>query len=169
MNAAIGTPTGSRSGSGTVGSNAETASYARAPTAPPVKRGIPSIGRTRRRGHERADGGERVGDLGDVDRQVRRVDGHRHRAGLGPGHAVADLEQPARADAEERIASEPLAALDRFEEVRRAAVVEAQERADRGLEVGRTRRAQQDRVGVAGQTLRLGQAERIRRRHRVGL
>ncbi len=50
MKAAVGTATGSRSGSGTVGSKAETASYARAPTAPPVNRGIPSIGRTRRRG-----------------------------------------------------------------------------------------------------------------------
>ena len=50
MKAAVGTPTGSRSGSGTVGSNAETASYASAPTAPPVKRGIPSVGWTRRRG-----------------------------------------------------------------------------------------------------------------------
>ena len=50
MNAAVGTPTGSRSGSGTVVSNAEIASYASAPTAPPVKRGIPSVGWTRRRG-----------------------------------------------------------------------------------------------------------------------
>jgi hypothetical protein len=50
MKAAVGTATGSRSGKGTVGSNAETASYAMAPTAPPVNRGIPSIGRTRRRG-----------------------------------------------------------------------------------------------------------------------
>ena len=50
MKAAAGTPTGSRSGSGTVGSKADTASYASAPTAPPVKRGIPSVGWTRRRG-----------------------------------------------------------------------------------------------------------------------
>ena len=50
MKAAIGTLTGSRSGSGTVGSNVETASYASAPTAPPVNRGIPSTGSTRRRG-----------------------------------------------------------------------------------------------------------------------
>ena len=50
MKAAVGTPTGSRSGSGTVVSNEETASYAMAPTAPPVKRGMPSLGSTRRRG-----------------------------------------------------------------------------------------------------------------------
>ena len=50
MKAAVGTPTGSRSGSGTVGSKADTASYDRAPTAPPVNLGIPSIGSTRRRG-----------------------------------------------------------------------------------------------------------------------
>ena len=50
MKAAVGTPTGSRSGSGTCGSKTLTASYARAPTAPPVKRGMPSVGWTRRRG-----------------------------------------------------------------------------------------------------------------------
>ena len=50
MKAAIGTRTGSRSGSGTLGSNDEIASYASAPTAPPVKRGMPSVGWTRRRG-----------------------------------------------------------------------------------------------------------------------
>ena len=82
------------------------------------------------------------------------------------GQAVADLEEPARADAEERVAAEPLAALDRLEQVGRAAVVEAQEGADRGLEVGRTRGAQEDRVGVGGQALRLRQAERIGCRHR---
>ena len=50
MKAAVGTPTGSRSGIGTVVSKADTASYASAPTAPPVNRGIPSVGWTRRRG-----------------------------------------------------------------------------------------------------------------------
>ena len=119
--------------------------------------------------HERADGRQRIRDLGDVDRQVRRVHGHRHRAGLGPRHAIADLEQAPWPDAEERIPPDAFAALDRLEEVGGAAVVEAEEGADRGFKVGRTRRAQQDRVGIAGQTLRLGQAERIRRRHRVGL
>ena len=45
------------------------------------------------------------------------------------------------------------------------AVVEAEEGADRRLEVGRPRRAQQHRVGVAGEALRLGQAERVRGGH----
>src|SRR3954452_13483512 len=49
MNDAVGTPTGSLSGSGTVRSKALTASYATAPTAPPVNRGMPSTGSTRRR------------------------------------------------------------------------------------------------------------------------
>jgi hypothetical protein len=35
-------------GSGTVGSKTGDASYARAPTAPPVKRGMPSVGTTAR-------------------------------------------------------------------------------------------------------------------------
>ena len=50
MNAASGTPTGSLSGRGTDGSNAPMASYESAPTAPPVNRGMPSVGSTRRRG-----------------------------------------------------------------------------------------------------------------------
>ena len=69
-------------------------------------------------------------------------------------------------DAEEGVAAEPLAALDGLEEVgRRRAVVEAEERADRRLEVGRARGAQQQRVGVRGEALRLRQAERIRCGH----
>jgi len=52
---------------------------------------------------------------------------------------------------------------------RAAAVVEAQEGTDRGLEVGRARGAQQDRVGVGGEALRLRQADRVRGAHRVGL
>ena len=169
MNAAVGTATGSRSGNGTVGSKADTASYARAPTAPPVKRGIPSIGRTRRR-----DTNSRMAASGSLTSAVSigrsgRVGRHGHRARLGPGETIANLEQPSRADTEERVAADPFAALDGFEEIRGTAIVEAQERADGRLQVGRTRGAQQDRVGIAGQTLRLGQAERIRRRHRVGL
>ena len=69
--------------------------------------------------HERADGGQRIGDGARLDRQVGRVDGHRHRPGLDPGDAVAHLEQAARSDAQERVATEPLAALDRFEQVGR--------------------------------------------------
>ena len=53
MNAAVGVPTGSASGKGTDGSKIDTASYDSAPTAPPVKRGMPSVGWTRRRGTKR--------------------------------------------------------------------------------------------------------------------
>ena len=166
MNAAVGTPTGSRSGSRTVGSKAETASYARAPTAPPVNRGMPSVGWTRRRGTKAriaSSGSQRFDRL---DREVRRVGRLGHGAGLDAGDAVADLEQPPRPDAEERIAPEPLAALDRFEQVGGTAVIEAEEGADRGLEVGRARGAQEDRVGVGGEALCLRQTDRIGCRHR---
>ena len=101
-----------------------------------------------------------------LDRQVGRIDRDGHRPGLDPGETVTDLEQPARPDAEERIASEPLATLDRLEEVGRTAVVEPQEGPDRGLEVGRSRGAQEDRVGGGGKALRLRQADRIGCRHR---
>ena len=131
MKAAVGTPTGSCSGSGTDGSNMEIASYARAPTAPPVNRGMPSVGWTRRRGTK-----ARIAASGSPPSTVSNG-----RSGVYVGTvtgrvwmracAVADLEQPARTDAQERIAAEPLAALDRLEEVGRTAVVEAEERADR--------------------------------------
>ena len=127
---------------------------------------MPSVGWTRRRGTNArmAASGSAAGAR--LDRQVGGVDRHRHRPGLDAGDAVADLEQAARPDAEERVATEALAALDRFEQVGRAAVVEAQEGADRGLEVGRARGAQQDRVGVGGEALGLRQADRIGCRHR---
>ena len=79
---------------------------------------------------------------------------------------VADLEQPPGPDAEERVPAQALAALDRLEEVGRTAVVEPQECPDRGLEVGRAGGAEQDRVCLGGEALRLRQAERVRRRHR---
>ena len=88
------------------------------PTAPPVKRGIPSVGRTRRRGTKARSA---ASGSGVVDR--RRPAGRARRSGPSTGrvwiagHAVADLEQPPRADAEERVAPEPLAALDRLEQV----------------------------------------------------
>ena len=162
MNAAVGTPTGSRSGSGTVGSKAETASYASAPTAPPVKRGMP-VGRLDPAARdEGADGGQRVG-RGRPSRSAGRANRSARSTGRVwiRAQAVADLEQPARPDAEERIATEPLAALDRFEQVGRAAVIEPEEGPDRRLEVGRARGAQEDRVGVGGEALRLRQADRI--------
>ena len=118
---------------------------------------------------EGPDGIERVGPVGRLDRQVGSVGRDRDRPGLDAGDAVAHLEQAPRPDAEERIAAEPLAAFDAFEQVGRPAVVEAEECPDRGLEVRRARGAQQDRVGVGGQTLRLRQADRIGCGHRGGL
>ena len=100
-----------------------------------------------------------IGEIGGVRRD-------RDRTGLDPGEAVADLQEAARADAQERVATQALAALDALQEVGGAAVVEAQERADGGLEIRRPRGAQQDRVGVGGQTLRLRQADRIGCGHR---
>ena len=116
--------------------------------------------------HERADRGEGIGGRRAVDRQVRGIGRDGDRPGLGPGDAVADLEEPPRPDAEERVPAEALAALDRLEEIGRTAVVEPQERPDRGLEVGRAGGAEQDRVRIGGEALRLRQAERVRRRHR---
>ena len=163
MKAAVGTPTGSRSGSGTVGSNARDRVVGeRADGAAGEARH--ALGRLDAAARdEAADGGQRVGAPARLDRQVRGVGRDGHRPGLDPGDAVADLEEPPRADAEERVAAEALAALDRLEEVGRAAVVEAEEGADRRLEVGRPRRAQEDRVGVGGEALGLRQAERIGR------
>ena len=116
--------------------------------------------------HEGTDGVERVARLERGDREVGRIGRLGDRAGLDPGDAVTDFEQPPRADAEERVAAETLTALDRFEEIRRAAFIEAEEGPDRRLEVGRTRGAQEDRVGVGGKALRLRQADRIGCRHR---
>ena len=81
--------------------------------------------------------------------------------GLDVGLAVADLEQPARTDAQERVPAEALAALDGLEQVGGTAVVEAKQGADRGLEIGRAGSAQQDRVGGTRESLRLRQTERI--------
>ena len=74
MKAAVGTPTGSRSGSGTVGSNADTASYAIAPDGAAGEPRHP-LGRldaaTRDEG---TDGRQRIGPVERLDRQVRLVD-----------------------------------------------------------------------------------------------
>ena len=162
MNEAIGTPTGSASGSGTDGSKVEMASYASAPTAPPVKRGIPSTGTTLRRGTKARSAASGSGRLLRRDRQAGLVRLHADGARRGPRDAVPDLEDPARADAQEAVAAQPLAALDGLEQVgRRDAVVQAQERADGRLEVRGARGAQQDRVGGAGEALRFVEAERV--------
>ena len=117
---------------------------------------------------EGSDGGQRVGTVERLDGQARRVDGFGHRSGLDASDAVAHLEQPPGTDAKERIAPQPLPALDGFEKVRRATVIEPEEGADRRLEVRRTRRAQEDRVRVGGDSLRLRQADRVRCGHRDG-
>ena len=116
--------------------------------------------------HERADGGQRVVRLDRLDRQVGGIGRLRDGPGLDPRLSTADLEEAPRPHAEERIPPEALAALDQFEEVGRTAVVETQECPDRGLEVGRARGAEQDRVRVGGETLGLRQADRIGCRHR---
>ena len=67
--------------------------------------------------HERPDGLERVRGRGRLGRQVAVVGRDRDRAGLDVGQAVADLQQPARADPEERVPPQPFAALDRLEQV----------------------------------------------------
>ena len=128
---------------------------------------MPSVGWTRRRGTKAriAASGSRTIDR--VEGQVRRVRRNRDGPGLDAGPAIADFEQAARANAQERVAAQALATLDRLEEVSRTAVVEAEEGADGRLEVGRARGAQQDRVGVGGVTLGLRQADRIGGAHRV--
>jgi hypothetical protein len=57
------------------------------------------------------------------------------RTCAGNGFAVAHLEESAREDAEERVATEPLAAFDRLEQVSGRAVVEREKCADRSFEV----------------------------------
>jgi len=113
---------------------------------------------------------ERIGRGAALDREIRGVAFDRHRSSEGSGDPVAKLEQPPRPDAQEGIPTQSLAALDGLEEVgRRGSVVEPEERPDRRLEIGRAGRAQQERVGVAGETLCLGQTERIGCCHRACL
>ena len=83
--------------------------------------------------------------------------------------AVADRQQAPRADAEERIATEPLAALDGLEQEGWAAVVEAHEGADGGFEVGVAGGRQQDRVGRARELPDLAKTEWIGWCHRYRL
>ena len=115
---------------------------------------------------EGADRVERVATVHGLDREVGRVGRDGDRTGLDPGEAVAHLQEAARTGPQERVAAQAFPALDTLEEVGGPAVIEAQERADRGLEIRRPRGAQQDRVGVGGQTLGLRQADRIGCGHR---
>ena len=166
MKAAVGTPTGSCSGSGH-GRLEHGARVVRERTDGAAGEPRHALGRLDAAARdEGADRGQRVAAIDRVEGQVRRVGRNGDGSGLDAGLAVADLEQAARTDAQERIAAEPLATLDRLEEIGRTAVVEAQERADGRLEVGRARGAQQDRVGVGGVSLGLRQADRIGGAHR---
>ncbi len=139
MKAAVGTPTGSRSGQrhgrleGGHRVVRERADRAAGEARHPLGRLDPAAR------DEGADRRERIGRLARLDRQVGRVGRHGDRSGLDPGRAVADLEQTPRPDAQERVATEALPALDGFEQVRGTAVIESQEGTDRRLEVGRTR------------------------------
>ena len=155
--AASGVPTGSDAGSGTVGSKDDDGVVGEHAHGSTTKRGMSGSGATRRRGMKRRSASRGSGsglDLGD-----RSSPGRSKPTGLDAhgGLAVAHLEQAARQGAQEGVAAEALAALDRLEQVGGRAVVEREEGADRRLEVGVARGAQQDRVVVGGQALGLGQ------------
>src|SRR3990172_2024940 len=105
---------------------------------------MPSRGATRRRGPEE-----------------RKAGGGAPAGGGGAGRRAGP-------DTEERVAAPALAALDRLEQVRRAAVVEPQEGAHRRLQVGVAGGPEEDRVGVARQAPALAEAERARHRHLRG-
>ena len=115
---------------------------------------------------EPTQGVQRVGRLEGLGRQRRVVLVDRHGPRLDRRRRPTDLEQPPRDDAQERVAAQALAAFDRLEEVGRTAIVEAQKRPDRRLEVGRAARLEEQRVRVGGQALRGSEAERICRCHR---
>ena len=161
MKAAIGTPTGSRSGQRHARLERRDRVVGQRADGPAGEAGHALDRQDPAARHERADGRERVRGGGRLAGQARVVGRDGHGPGLDVGLAVADLEEPARTDAQERVPPEALAALHGFEEIGRAAVVEAEQGADRGLEVGRTGRPQQDRVGGTREALRLRQTERI--------
>ncbi len=114
--------------------------------------------------HEGANRLERIRRRCRPGRQARVVAVDADGPVLDRRPAVANFEEPPRANPEERIAPEPLPALDGFEEIGgRRPVVESEERPDRGLEVGGTRGAQEQRVRARRESLRLGQAQRVHR------
>ena len=164
-----GTPTGSEAGRGTVGSNVLHGVVGERPDRPAHEPGHALLRRDPAARGERPERGEGVGRREGLGRQARVVLGDAVRPGLDRGAAVADRQQAARPRPEERVPPEAFAALHGLQEVGRPAVVEAEEGADRRLEVGRAGRAQEDRVGGARQALRLPQAERIGCRHVRGL
>ena len=155
MNAASGHADRVASGSGTVGSNELIGvvgehAHGAADEARHVRQWRHPAAR-----HEAAQRLERIGGrrhLGDELRRVLDADG----SGAGDGLAVANFEEAARQDAQEGIAAQALAALDRLEQVGGRAVVEREEGADRSLEVRVARGAQQHGVVVGGEALGLG-------------
>ncbi len=118
---------------------------------------------------EGANGGERVVGRELGHRQVGRVVDHADRAVLDAGPPATDFEEPPRPDAQEAVPPQALAALDQFEEVGGGrSIVETQEGADRGLEIGVAHRPQADRVRAPREALDLAEAQGVLAGHRRG-
>ena len=120
MKLASGTPTGSAAGSGTLGSKHGDGVVGERAHRAAGEAGHPATGLRLASRQEAAEGGQRIAARQVRDRQVRRVVHHAHRAGLDARSPAAHLQEPARPDAQEAVASQALAALDRFEQVCRA-------------------------------------------------
>ena len=127
----------------------------------PGTAGCSSRGRCGASAVKRRSASSGSGDLERLRREVRGEVVHAHRPALDRGRAAADGQQAPRAHAQERVAAQALAALDGLEQEGGAAVVEAHERADGGLEVGVAGGSQQDRVGRARELPDLLETERI--------
>ena len=110
------------------------------PTRPPVKPGRPAIFGTECCAAQALDFGERIGDLARLDQLAAFGDEQRV-----PGERVHAL----RRQADDRIAAEALAALDRFEQVGVRAVGELEVDRQRRVEVGQHLAHHRD-AGVAG-------------------
>ena len=132
---------------------------ASAPTAPPVNRGMPSAGRTRRRGTK--SGSRRAGPRPAASRPAdRRIGRDRDRPRLDPGQPVAHVEQAPR----------PTPGTSSVPVVRRPRPTRAGRPARRRRDGGRLRSASRGRLGAwraAGSCRRSrpgassGQAQRI--------
>ena len=166
MNAAVGVPTGSsvREGHGRLEDRDRVVGEGPDGAAREARHVVPRLNPTS--ADERSQRCQRIRGIGGPDGKLGVVPIHGDRALLDARLAVADLEQLPWPDAEERVPAQALPALDRLEEVRRRRpVIEPEECADGRLEVGGARRPQEQRVGIASEPLRLGEAERVRRGH----
>ncbi len=166
MNAAVGVPTGScvREGHGRLEDRDRVVGEGPDGAAREARHVVPWLNPTS--ADERSQRCQRIRGIGGPDGKLGVVPIHGDRALLDARLAVADLEQLPWPDAEERVPAQALPALDRLEEVRRRRpVIEPEECADGRLEVGGARRPQEQRVGIASEPLRLGEAERVRRGH----